>query len=704
MSLNVSLLTAITGLNVTRTAIDIATQNVANANTEGYSRKIVNLESQNIVGQGAGVRVASITRQVDEFLLRDLRIQKASYAASEVEKQFFDSMQDMFGTLDSNSSLTTRISDFASALEALAVTPEGIAQHLDVVNAAVNMAKRFNGMSDDIQRFRLETEAEIAAAVEDVNLQLSTISDLNLRISKLVGSGQSSTELEDQRDLALSKLSTYLDISYYYRGNREVVVSLGAGDALVDRMALPISFSPSSSVSAANNTFSAITLNGVDITDRIRSGRIRGLIDLRDTSLPQMQAELDALAVQLRFELDKVHNQGVGLPPANSLVGSRTFAGTDPFSGTGIVRISVLDVNGDFVDDNAGGAAVVDLDLAALPVPANVTDVVNAINAAFDPAVATASLNANGRLVIQATNGTYGIAINENTSAINVGNQTMGFSHFFGLNDLFTTGANYDSYSTTQQTSGTTPLGLTGDLVFDGYDTVGGAPYTSTIAYVPGDTLESIAAKINADPTLSGAGVNVTARVVKEGGFFRLQVTDANGDNFYMSDGGGGNFVSSMGVTRDRTGEANELAVRSNITSNPARIARGTLSLAGAPAIGDTGVAIGDNTVAQQLANKFSEKLSFVPSGGLPSLGNTLSEYATAILSLNATKASNVEANLEFRGNLVDQLSFQATSISGVNIDEEMARMVLIQNSYNATARMVTAISEMLDLLVDMVR
>ncbi len=699
MSLNISLLTALTGLNVTRTAIDVATQNVANANTEGYSRKIVNLESQNIVGQGAGVRVSSITRQVDEFLLRDLRIQQSSFAASEVEKQFFDSMQGFFGTLDSNSSLTTRITELATTLEALAVTPEGVAQQLDVVNSAVNMAQRFNGMSADIQKLRLEAEAEIATALTDVNLQLTTISDLNLRISKLVGSGQSSTELEDQRDLALNRLSDYLDISYYYRGNREVVVSLGAGDALVDRIDLSVTFSPSSSVSAANNTFSAITLNSVDITDRIRSGRIRGLIDLRDKSLPQLQAELDELTTQIRFELDKVHNQGVGLPPSNALTGSRTFAGTDPFVGTGIVRISVLDANGDFVDDNVGGAAFFDFDLATLPVPANVTDVVNAINTGLDPAVATASLNASGRLVIQATNGANGIAINENTSA--GGNQTMGFSHFFGLNDLFTTGANYDSYSMTQQTSSTTPLSLTGDLVFDGYDTVGAAPFTRSVAYVPGDTLDTLAAKINADGTLSGAGVNITAQVVKEGGFYRLLVTDTNGDNFYLSDGGGGTLVSSLNIARDRTGESNEIAVRSNIVSNPARLSRGTSSLAVAPIIGDSGVAIGDNTIAQLMANKFAEKLSFVPSGGLPSLGNTLPEYATSILSLNATKADNVAANLEFRGNLVEQLSFQASSISGVNIDEEMAR---IQNSYNATAQMIKTVSEMLDLLVSLVR
>ena len=181
-------------------------------------------------------------------------------------------------------------------------------------------------------------------------------------------------------------------------------------------------------------------------------------------------------------------------------------------------------------------------------------------------------------------------------------------------------------------------------------------------------------------------------------------ITDTNGDNVFLSDGGGGTFVSLLGVTRDQTGESNELAVRSNVVGNPALLSRGTLSLAGAPIIGDTGVAIGDNTVAQLLANKFAEKLSFVPSGGLPTLGNTPPEYATSILSLNATKADNVAVNLEFRGNLVEQLSFQAVSVSGVNIDEEMARMVLIQNSYNATAQMIKTISEMLDLLIDLVR
>ena len=60
---------------------------------------------------------------------------------------------------------------------------------------------------------------------------------------------------------------------------------------------------------------------------------------------------------------------------------------------------------------------------------------------------------------------------------------------------------------------------MTGDLVFDGYDTVGAAPFTQPIAYVAGDTLDSLAAKINADATLSGAIVNITAQVVKEGRF-----------------------------------------------------------------------------------------------------------------------------------------------------------------------------------------
>ncbi|PCJ57560.1 MAG: flagellar hook-associated protein FlgK, partial [Rhodospirillaceae bacterium] len=314
MSLNVSLLTAISGLTATRTAIDMASQNIANANTEGYSRKAVNLEAQNILGMGAGVRVSSITRSVDEFLLRDLRVQTGSLGATQIQKQFFDRMQDLFGSLSSNSSLSNQITGLDTALQALAVTPEGVSQRLDVVNAALTMGQRFNAMSNDIQKLRLEAEVEISAAVQDVNLQLSTIADLNLRISKLVGSGKPATELEDQRDMALSRLSEYMDISYYYRGNREAVVSIGSGDSLVDRMALPISFTPSSSVSAANNSFAPITLNGEDITDRIRSGKIRGLIDLRDTSLSQLQAELDSLATNLRFELDKVHNQGVGLP------------------------------------------------------------------------------------------------------------------------------------------------------------------------------------------------------------------------------------------------------------------------------------------------------------------------------------------------------------------------------------------------------
>ena len=73
MSLNIALYNAVTGLQLNQRALDITSQNVANVNTEGYSRKIIEQQAMVIDGQGAGVKIAAITRRVDEFLLKDMR-------------------------------------------------------------------------------------------------------------------------------------------------------------------------------------------------------------------------------------------------------------------------------------------------------------------------------------------------------------------------------------------------------------------------------------------------------------------------------------------------------------------------------------------------------------------------------------------------------------------------------------------------------
>ena len=302
----------------------------------------------------------------------------------------------------------------------------------------------------------------------------------------------------------------------------------------------------------------------------------------------------------MRDQLNAIHNDGAAYPPPNALTGTRTFAApsTDMVTLSGIVRISVVDANGKSV------GVPMDLDLADLttlaaganPTVNEVRDAINGVYSGSVPAIpgltgATASVNSSGQLVITADNAANGIAINERTSAEAA--TKFGFSHYFGLNDLF----------------------------------IG-------------------------DPT---------------------------------------------------TGLASNIAVRSDIVSNPQLLARGELSEA-TLTNGSTAVTVGDNTIVQRLANKFNERLSFAASGGIPQTTTTLAGYGATILSTNASLAANIANDLSFRKIAYQEVLNKTQSASGVNVDEELANLILFQNAYAASARMVSVVSEVMKILVEMGR
>jgi flagellar hook-associated protein 1 FlgK len=425
MSLDIALQNALTGLKTVQSALQVNSNNVANANTAGYTKKSAEQVSLILAGQGAGVSISDVTRDINENLVRELRARTSTIGQLSAAAEYFERTQDIFGSLTSSSSLTAGLSDLSSAFQALATSPEDASRQQAVITAAVALAQRFNDASRDLQKMRTDADQEITTALNTVNTKLAEIADLNNQIARSYVQGQPTADLLDQRDKALGQLAEQMDYTTFTRDSGEVVIVTSGGRTLLDGAAPTLTHSP---VVAADpgvtypGTIDGINVNGVDITAEIRSGRIAALVDMRDNELPDLQAQIDSLATTLRDQINAIHNDGAGFPAANTLTGTRAVTLADPVVGTGIVRIAITDASGKLV------GAPLDLDLTTV---ADVNDVVNAINTAFG-ADATASV-VNGRLVIDATNAAHGIAINEGTSAIGA----QGFSHYFGMNDIF---------------------------------------------------------------------------------------------------------------------------------------------------------------------------------------------------------------------------------------------------------------------------
>ncbi|MDH3739487.1 MAG: hypothetical protein OER92_09850, partial [Alphaproteobacteria bacterium] len=512
--------------------------------------------------------------------------------------------------------------------------------------------------------------------------RLTTIDSFNIQIGDAKAVGQSTADMEDARDLAIAELSELIDIQSYIRGNGHVVILTPAARPLVDNGAVMLTHSTVSTMAAGvnyPNIIDAISYGpgGADITAEIQGGRLAGLIEMRDQRLTELQGELDRLTEVLVSGANAAHNAGSAFPAPQTLTGGPSFAGTDAPGMTGTFRVTVVDV---------AGAVVENLDIA-LGGLADINALIGAVNTMTN---ATAALDASGRFVLSAT-GANRIAVNEMTSQVTTGTDTTGLGQFLGLNDLFTLNTNYVDYTANPQSSATTALGVAGSLTFDHP----GGP--TVVPYAAGDTLTTIAASINA----ALVAENISATVLSENGNFRLTLNDSDGDNFFITDSG--SLTGNLNLRNGQIGSAGLIALRSDILADPNILTTAQLSDAGTLTVGEFVLSSGDTTGANALAAVFTDGQVFAAAGGLPTATSSLGEYAASIVSLNSSQAANIEAQFEIQEGYKEAVKSRSSAISDVNIDEEMSTLLVLQNAYQAAARVTQTVSQMMDVLVNII-
>ena len=621
MSLSIALFNALSGLQVNQTALQVTSSNVANVNTPDYARKVHDQQNRLLGGLGAGVETAQIVRRIDQFLRRDLMEETTVVGNAEIRAEYLNRMQALFGSLGNNNALGNSITDLGLAIENVANSPEVAAHRFDAVNEAVEMAQYFNDMGNQVQQMRTQADAEINAAIDVINAELEVISDLNAQITNSLVKGQPVGDLEDRRDVAVKTISGYMDLQEFKDSSGQLRLFTASGRSLVSGVSYgTLSYTVTPFMTANENypaTISGIYLNGPgnDITTEITTGKIGALIEMRDQTLPAMTSQLDQLAGQMRDEVNRVHNRG-----ANTPFGLGT-AGADPATMYGSREINVpgdpLTLGSDVtfaILDATGNTVIAPLTIAAGATTP--TAIITAINGHLStaPGYGAAAWN-NNRMEIKLEPG-YRLAILDNGPAADMGDATitfdadgdttaetyLGFSNFFGLNDLFET------------------------------------------------------------PVLTGGGLAME------------------------------NQGSDLGIS-------STIQVRQSIIDDPSYLSRGMLR-GTAP---NLTLGVGDNEVAQQLADAFGENFDYASIANGPSATRTtFSGYAGVILSFNASQTAAAEDTYSFETFFFEDLQAKFQSEAGVNLDEELANMTIFQNAYNASARLVQAADEMLETLLNL--
>lgn len=312
MSLDVSLRFALTGLTASQRGLDVVSRNIANAETEGYTRKTLTQYNEVINGYNFGVRTGNLGRVLDKALQRELLTRDSEVGRHSTIESYLIKMDAVQGSPDSELSVGNLVKQLHNGFVSLLDQPESLTMQRQILDDADTLARRLNQVSDTINTLRNQTQAEIVDLMGEVNHHLSQIHDLNRTLTKATLAGETAPDLEDKRDQALRELSKLVDITYFRTGTGEIKINAANGQPLLDSSYQPLSTSAvtinATSYYEQGNPASPIPpilLGGTaDMTPFLTGGRIGGLIELRDEILPTMQAELDGLAVTMarRFE------------------------------------------------------------------------------------------------------------------------------------------------------------------------------------------------------------------------------------------------------------------------------------------------------------------------------------------------------------------------------------------------------------------
>ena len=716
--------TSLSGMKVAQSQLEVISRNIANADTAGYTAKTGNQKNLVLAGSSIGVTFTGTTRTVDEGLLKSYLASNTSSGALSAQSDYFSKAEVLLGTPQSDNSIAANVSNLQKYFETFATDVTSSAGRYSLLTAADTVTSRLNSISSEIQKLRGDADMEIRDSVEAVNDLLDKLYDLNDQIVKANVLGQDGVaDLEDQRDEALRELSEYIDITYFKRDTGALVIQTSGGETLLDKEPHYLSHSAiaqaSASTTYAGGSIDGIYLDGVDITNKIRDGKIKGLIKVRDEILPALQSQLDELAGVLKEQINNIHNQGTAYPNTPSqLEGTREFI--DPAQQTirldeGDVRFIIFDQDGNQVATDTLRGQINFTEGTLEDMAAQIQTWMNSATGGNLPQ-ATVSFNDAGQLVIDTGDSNYSVSIID--EALSTPGSTQqnavisfdgnadgsydrtfeGFSSFFGLNDFFVSNSN-DSIYDSKVLDKNANLGVKNTISLSFSDQNHGLNFGSIEIY-PNDSLQTIVDKINSNPDINE---NIKASLVPNGNGYMLRIEDVTGSQLEITETTvpQSGFLERIGLDVSNCGAAGSISVREELTISPEQIAGGAPEFNTTSGKYEQNAAV--NNIANAMAKVFSDSQTFAQSGSIAKTETTLANYASTFVGNIASQAQSYEEALTYQQTLTSSIATKEASVSGVDIDQELSQMIIFQQTYAACAKAFTASKEIMDMLLDIV-
>lgn len=324
-----------TALNTQQKALSVTANNIANVNTEGYSRQRLNMEQNEPVYYeggtlGTGVHAnRSIQRIYDRFLNAQIADAAAKQGRWQAQKESLEKAELIFDEV-SGYGLNNAMNQFWDAWQQVSNNPSGYTERVTLIGESQNLTDVFNRLTRDLSQVQKDSDAGVNGAVNDINRLTREIADLNLKISEVeAGSIHSANDFRDQRDLKLKELSSLVNVNSFEDSDGFLAVVTANGHTLVDRVS-SWNLSTAPNANGLNDVFWESSSGSMqNITSDISNGKLKGLIEARDTTIPDYLSRLNDMAQTMIAEVNALHSTGLSLAPPPGNTGMDFFSGTD---------------------------------------------------------------------------------------------------------------------------------------------------------------------------------------------------------------------------------------------------------------------------------------------------------------------------------------------------------------------------------------
>lgn len=309
-----------TGLNASKKALEVTGHNLANVNTEGFSRQRV-MQSTAIpvsVGgfiHGTGTKIDGIRRFNDEFIDKRLNNALANNKFYEARTEHLGQVENIFNELDSDG-LNQVINKFFNSFRELANQPENETIRSVVRDTANLVIKDFRRIRGTLDTQANNIDRKIENSVADINLTLNHIADLNGKITSIESAQGETGDLRDQRDMALRNLSENFKVhTYVDEKNRFIVTAQGIGTLITGLQVQELGTISKNKIDSSNNMNGSVEVVLKDrpsqkITNEFKGGTLAAIIKVRNEDLRKLQDDIDGIAYQFTTSVNTIHRQG----------------------------------------------------------------------------------------------------------------------------------------------------------------------------------------------------------------------------------------------------------------------------------------------------------------------------------------------------------------------------------------------------------